>query len=167
MCEHLRAQIALGALAWAGYYPAAPERTERPEADEALLEGLRAFQRDFGLKQDALMRPGGETQTTLDALITPLVRQAQALAQQAASEGDDIAYAPPDEPPPRQPGPADPPPAEDPPQPPAEEEPDEEPPEDEEPPDQEPEPDEEDEEEREERCVRINLALFEVRRKLE
>jgi hypothetical protein len=98
------------------------------------------------------MRPGGETQTTLDALITPLVREAQVLARQAGTEEDDIAYAPPDEPPPRQPGPTDPPPTDDPPQPPEGDEPEEESP-----------PDEEDEEDRRRRCAALREELAKKR----
>lgn len=64
------------ALAWAGYYP--PSRANRPDPtpDEDMTWGLASFQRDFGLKQDGYMRPGGETETSLNALIAPLVQLA-------------------------------------------------------------------------------------------
>ncbi|MCP5366046.1 MAG: peptidoglycan-binding protein [Hyphomicrobiales bacterium] len=57
------------ALAWAGHYPADRVRTEdgRPDAD--LFEGLRAFQTRQGLKPDAWMRPGGETEGALEGVL--------------------------------------------------------------------------------------------------
>lgn len=69
-------QGAKRALAWAGYYPRDAARNPAPDVDEALCEGLFAFQRDFGLKRDGIMHPRGQTQTRLDALVTPLIHAA-------------------------------------------------------------------------------------------
>ncbi len=70
-------QSAKRALAWAGYYPRAKARAANASSDDELREGIRAFQQDFGLKRDGLLRPGGKTETELDRLITPLVQVAQ------------------------------------------------------------------------------------------
>jgi len=61
------------ALAWAGYYPNA--KAQRPDArpDDDLDWGLKRFQRDFGLKTDGFLRPGGETERTLDRVAGPLI----------------------------------------------------------------------------------------------
>jgi len=61
------------ALAWAGYYPNA--KAQRPDArpDDDLDLGLKRFQRDFGLKTDGFLRPGGETERTLDRVAGPLI----------------------------------------------------------------------------------------------
>lgn len=65
------------ALAWAGYYPRTKARAADAPSDDELGESIRAFQQNFGLKRDGLLRPGGKTATTLDRLITPLVQVAQ------------------------------------------------------------------------------------------
>ncbi|MBT3238856.1 MAG: hypothetical protein HOK06_08010 [Rhodospirillaceae bacterium] len=59
------------ALSWAGHYPAAKAQKPDGRADSSLLSGLLDFQKSAGLKVDGWMRPGGETATTLDRLITP------------------------------------------------------------------------------------------------
>ena len=47
------------ALAWAGYYPKNSAADATP--DDALREGIRAFQQDFNLKRDGQLHPGGKT----------------------------------------------------------------------------------------------------------
>jgi peptidoglycan hydrolase-like protein with peptidoglycan-binding domain len=95
------------ALAWAGYYPRADARTPTDSPDEAMREGIHAFQRDFSLKRDGILHPGGETQMRLDEVITPLVQLAATKLAQTAeatpttpTDGGAMAQ-PPSQPPPR------------------------------------------------------------------
>lgn len=76
------------ALAWAGYYPPGRANHSDTTPDEDMTWGLASFQRDFGLKQDGFMRPGGETETRLNALIAPLVQLA---VQNGTVKGNDAA----------------------------------------------------------------------------
>ncbi len=38
--------------------------------DEPLFKGIESFQKDNGLRKDGVMKPGGETQTTLNHVLT-------------------------------------------------------------------------------------------------
>lgn len=64
------------ALSWVGHYPVDKAHKADPSLDEDLTWGLHAFQRDFGLKQDGLSNPGGETEARLNTLITPMIQLA-------------------------------------------------------------------------------------------
>jgi peptidoglycan hydrolase-like protein with peptidoglycan-binding domain len=108
------------ALAWAGYYPRADARPPTDSPDEAMREGIQAFQRDFSLKRDGILHPGGETQMRLDEVITPLVQLAATKLAQTAeatpttpTDGG-VTAQPPSQPPP-QIAPDAPPPEEEPP----------------------------------------------------
>lgn len=63
--DTLMIKRALNAL---GYYQTpAYGMTQYP--DELLFKGIEGFQRDFGLKKDGLMMPGGETERTIRSVI--------------------------------------------------------------------------------------------------
>ena len=66
------------ALAAAGQFPAEQAQDPTGRLDNDLALGIRAFQRDFNLKRDGALRPGGETERTLDRVVMPtLLAQAQ------------------------------------------------------------------------------------------
>jgi hypothetical protein len=80
-------------LAWAGAYPRerAIDTRQVTTAGSDLFAALRAFQKTNGLKSDGFMRPGGETETALDKLISPLVtkfRKDNPLADEVPPNGD-------------------------------------------------------------------------------
>lgn len=52
-------------LGRSGYYDE-PDYGLTPYPDKSLFEGIRAFQKDNGLKIDGVMKPGGETETALN-----------------------------------------------------------------------------------------------------
>lgn len=54
------------ALSQLGYYKAPPERGIDDWADSQMFDGVRAFQKDNGLKVDAFMRPGGPTEKAIN-----------------------------------------------------------------------------------------------------
>lgn len=74
------------ALAWAGYYPAGRAQRPDPRADGLLFDAVETFQDDAGLKTDGWMRPGGETERTLNQTISPII-QAHAHTGGEAEEG--------------------------------------------------------------------------------
>lgn len=45
-----------------GYYNVPPHRGIDDWTDDAMFNGIRAFQKDSGLKVDGFMRPGGPTE---------------------------------------------------------------------------------------------------------
>lgn len=51
------------------YYQPLPGTEPGAFVDNDLFRGIKAFQRDHGLKVDGFMRPGGETETTLNAAL--------------------------------------------------------------------------------------------------
>lgn len=53
------------ALNQLGYYNVPPHRGIDDWTDDAMFDGIRKFQKDNGLKVDALMRPGGPTETSI------------------------------------------------------------------------------------------------------
>jgi hypothetical protein len=55
--------------------PAAQAQAETAEATPALFGLIRRVQQAHGLKQDATLLPGGETQRTLNQLLEPILRQ--------------------------------------------------------------------------------------------
>jgi peptidoglycan hydrolase-like protein with peptidoglycan-binding domain len=64
-------------LALTGHYPNDPAKYTNPTPDEDLTWGIRRFQSEFGLKQDGLLRPGGETESKMNQIATPLVQEAR------------------------------------------------------------------------------------------
>jgi hypothetical protein len=80
-------------LAWAGAFPRAKTLDARLAGaiDDGLFGALRRFQQSTGLKIDGFMRPGGETETALDKLISPMVakfRKDNPLADDVPPNGD-------------------------------------------------------------------------------
>jgi hypothetical protein len=80
-------------LAWAGAFPRAKTLDVRLAGaiDDGLFGALRRFQQSTGLKIDGFMRPGGETETALDKLISPMVakfRKDNPLADDVPPNGD-------------------------------------------------------------------------------
>jgi hypothetical protein len=73
------------ALAWTGHYPVEKAYLGNPTTDEDLTWGLMGFQRDFGLKTDGFSRPGGETESRLNDLISPLIKRASATISEPRS----------------------------------------------------------------------------------
>lgn len=67
------------ALAWAGYYSA--DAAQNPlgiagiERNPDFQRGVLRFQRDFNLKRDALMQPGGEMERVLRQTIQPEIQR--------------------------------------------------------------------------------------------
>ncbi|WP_173976545.1 peptidoglycan-binding domain-containing protein [Magnetospirillum sp. LM-5] len=55
------------ALNHLGYYDVPPHRGIDDWTDDAMFNGIRSFQKDNGLKVDALMRPGGPTEGAINA----------------------------------------------------------------------------------------------------
>lgn len=55
------------ALNQVGYYDVPPHRGIDDWTDDAMFNGIRSFQKDNGLKVDGLMRPGGPTETAINA----------------------------------------------------------------------------------------------------
>ncbi|HLO78105.1 MAG TPA: peptidoglycan-binding domain-containing protein [Magnetospirillum sp.] len=55
------------ALSQLGYYDAPPHRGIDDWTDDAMFNGIRAFQQDKGLKVDGFMRPGGPTEMAINA----------------------------------------------------------------------------------------------------
>lgn len=55
------------ALSQLGYYDVPPHRGIDDWTDEAMFNGIRAFQKDNDLKVDGVMRPGGPTETAINA----------------------------------------------------------------------------------------------------
>ena len=55
------------ALNQLGYYDVPPHRGIDDWTDDAMFKGIRAFQEDNGLKVDGFMRPGGPTETAINA----------------------------------------------------------------------------------------------------
>jgi len=68
-----------------GHYPVEKAYLGNPTTDEDLTWGLRGFQRDYGLKTDGLSRPGGETESRLNDLISPLIKRASATISEPRS----------------------------------------------------------------------------------
>lgn len=64
------------ALAWVEKYPADRARRGDGRLDEDFRRGLDAFQRDYDLIRDGRARPGGQTETHLNRLVTPMVQLA-------------------------------------------------------------------------------------------
>lgn len=54
------------ALSRLGHYPIPPHRGIDDWTDDAMFEGIRAFQKDNGLKVDGFMRPGGPTESAIN-----------------------------------------------------------------------------------------------------
>lgn len=54
------------ALNQLGYYPV-PDRGIDDWTDDPMFDGIKAFQKDNGLKVDGLMRPGGPTEVAINA----------------------------------------------------------------------------------------------------
>lgn len=54
------------ALNQLGYYPV-PDRGIDDWSDDPMFDGIKAFQKDNGLKVDGLMRPGGPTEVAINA----------------------------------------------------------------------------------------------------
>lgn len=54
------------ALNQLGYYAIPPHRGIDDWTDDATFDGIRRFQRDNGLKVDALIRPDGPTETAIN-----------------------------------------------------------------------------------------------------
>lgn len=54
------------ALSRLGYYTIPAHRGIDDWTDDATFDGIRRFQRDNGLKVDALIRPGGPTETAIN-----------------------------------------------------------------------------------------------------
>lgn len=65
------------ALAWAGRLSRHKAKNET-RAGNDLFNAIKRFQQVAKLKVDGWMRPGGETETELDRVIAPLVKQASA-----------------------------------------------------------------------------------------
>ncbi|MCR6629230.1 MAG: peptidoglycan-binding protein [Magnetospirillum sp.] len=55
------------ALNQLGYYDVPPHRGIDDWTDDAMFNGIKAFQKDNGLKVDGLMRPGGPTESAISA----------------------------------------------------------------------------------------------------
>lgn len=70
------------ALSQLGYYKVPPERGVDDWADTQMFDGIRAFQKDNGLKVDAFMRPGGPTEKAVNQHL------ATALPGSNTAEGD-------------------------------------------------------------------------------
>ncbi len=49
-----------------GYYDVPDSYGLTPYSDERVFEGMKKYQKDNGLKTDAIMRPGGKTETALN-----------------------------------------------------------------------------------------------------
>jgi murein DD-endopeptidase MepM/ murein hydrolase activator NlpD len=84
------------ALAAVGQFPQdkAQDPTGRLDADLELA--VRSFQRDFNLKRDGLLRPGGETERTLDRVVKPeMLAQAQKPAGAAAQQPGGVSISSP------------------------------------------------------------------------
>ena len=62
-------------LAWAGRLPRHKAKNET-RAGNDLFDAVKSFQQAANLKVDGWMRPGGETETELNRVIAPLVKQA-------------------------------------------------------------------------------------------
>jgi lysozyme-like predicted toxin len=73
------------ALAWAGHYPVDKAHQQDATPDEELHWALMGFQRDYGLKTDGFSRPGGETESRINELISPLIKRASATTAQTRS----------------------------------------------------------------------------------
>ncbi|MCR6629232.1 MAG: peptidoglycan-binding protein [Magnetospirillum sp.] len=54
------------ALNQLGYYDVPPHRGIDDWTDDAMFNGIKAFQKDNGLKVDGLMRPGGPTEQAIN-----------------------------------------------------------------------------------------------------
>lgn len=63
--DSLKTKKALNAL---GYYEK-PKHGVTPYPDHQLIKGIEAFQADHSLRQDGVMKPGGETETVLNHLL--------------------------------------------------------------------------------------------------
>lgn len=50
-----------------GYYDVPPDRGIDDWTDDAMFNGIKAFQKDKGLKIDGFMRPGGPTEKAINA----------------------------------------------------------------------------------------------------
>jgi len=59
------------ALAVAGYYPNDKPQELTGRVHDELALGIRSFQRDFNLKRDGFLHPGGKTEQTLDRVLKP------------------------------------------------------------------------------------------------
>ncbi len=68
-------------LALTGHYPNEPAKFTNPTPDEDLTWGIRRFQSEFGLKQDGLLHPRGETERKLNQIATPLIQKARHLSR--------------------------------------------------------------------------------------
>lgn len=71
------------ALAATGHFPAAKAQGPTGRIDDDLELGIRSFQRDFNLKRDGVLRPGGEIERTLDRVVKATHPPGPALAQAA------------------------------------------------------------------------------------
>lgn len=49
-----------------GYYAVPPDRGIDDWTDDAMFNGIKAFQKDEGLKVDGFMRPGGPTENAIN-----------------------------------------------------------------------------------------------------
>jgi hypothetical protein len=72
-----------------GYY--SPLDGDPPGAwvDNDLFSGIRQFQRDHGLKVDALLRPGGPTEQTMNAVLEDMPQTPPANDDQPPANDDD------------------------------------------------------------------------------
>jgi len=59
------------ALAVGGYYPNHKPQELTGRVDDDLELGIRSFQRDFNIKRDGVLHPGGRTEQTLDRVLKP------------------------------------------------------------------------------------------------
>lgn len=75
-------QTIQNALAWTEYpTPTKPDNRSESTMDD-LTWRIAGFQRDFGLKQDGIIHPNGETATTINRLIQPLLDYAASQSQE-------------------------------------------------------------------------------------
>lgn len=75
------------ALNQLGYYDVPDHRGVDDWTDDAMFNGIKAFQKDNGLKVDGFMRPGGPTEQTINRLLAD-----NGAGREANGDGNDTPF---------------------------------------------------------------------------